>query len=384
MYKRHYRRFLKGLGGRLHFAAHSHHLWPDATRAAALACWDDAARLSDRKWEKVFGEVVPEAQRRAARVLGLSRPDHLAFAPNTHELLCRLLSCLDGSRAIRVLTTDGEFHSLRRQLARLKELPSVSVTEVPTEPFDGFEERFLKALRGGRWDFVYVSQVFFDSGFVVERLADIADAAPKRALLAVDGYHAFCAVPASLKGIERRAFYLAGGYKYAQAGEGACFLAVPPGCALRPLDTGWFADFSALEGAASGRVGYGPGGMRFWGATFDPSGLYRFNAALRWMAGLGLTVPKIHARVLALQERFLSRLGRGLGPLRRADLLTPVDRPARAHFLAFRIKGAAALSRRLAAAGVLTDVRADRLRFGFGLYHDESDVDELLRRLARL
>lgn len=383
MYKRHYRRFLRGLGGRLHFAAHSHHLWPDATREAALACWDDAARLADRKWDKVFGEVVPEAQRRVAGILGLSRPDHLAFAPNTHELLCRLLSCLDWSRPVRVLTTDGEFHSLRRQLARLRELPSVSVTEVRTEPFAGFEERFLKALKG-RWDFVYLSQVFFDSGFAVERLADVAEAAPKRALLAVDGYHAFGAVPTRLGGVERRAFYLAGGYKYAQAGEGACFLAVPPGCALRPLDTGWFADFSALEGAAPGRVGYGPGAFRFWGATFDPSGLYRLNASLRWMEGLGLSVPKVHAHVLGLQERFLSRLGRGLGPLRREDLLTPVDRPARAHFLAFRLKGAAALSRRLAEAGVLTDVRADRIRFGFGLYHDAGDVGELCRRLKKL
>jgi len=35
----------------------------------------------------------------------------------------------------------------------------------------------------------------------------------------------------------------------------------------------------------------------------------------------------------------------------------------------------------LHAAGVITDYRHDRLRIGFGLYHDEADVDELLRRL---
>ena len=36
----------------------------------------------------------------------------------------------------------------------------------------------------------------------------------------------------------------------------------------------------------------------------------------------------------------------------------------------------------LARAGVVTDSRGDRLRFGFGIYHDDGDVDELLRRVA--
>lgn len=50
---------------RLHFAAHSHHLWPDASYDGHLAAWNDAAELADRKWEKIFGEVVPEAGARS-------------------------------------------------------------------------------------------------------------------------------------------------------------------------------------------------------------------------------------------------------------------------------------------------------------------------------
>ena len=42
-------------------------------------------------------------------------------------------------------------------------------------------------------------------------------------LVVIDGYHGFCAVPTSLRAIEDRAFYLAGGYKYAMSGEGVCF-----------------------------------------------------------------------------------------------------------------------------------------------------------------
>jgi hypothetical protein len=37
----------------LHFAAHSHHFWPDVSREAQLEYWDDCAKLSDEKWEKV-------------------------------------------------------------------------------------------------------------------------------------------------------------------------------------------------------------------------------------------------------------------------------------------------------------------------------------------
>src|SRR5918998_873790 len=45
---------------RLHFAAHSHHLWPDLTQEAQLQAWDDAARLVDDKWEAILSEVWRE------------------------------------------------------------------------------------------------------------------------------------------------------------------------------------------------------------------------------------------------------------------------------------------------------------------------------------
>ena len=41
----HFSRFLGTEPDRLHFAAHSHHPWPDVTRDAQVQAWDDAARL---------------------------------------------------------------------------------------------------------------------------------------------------------------------------------------------------------------------------------------------------------------------------------------------------------------------------------------------------
>ncbi|HZB70164.1 MAG TPA: class V aminotransferase, partial [Sphingomicrobium sp.] len=108
-------------------AAHSHHLWPDASFDGQAECWQDAARLADRKWDRVMGEVWPEAQRNVAAELGTGAPDAVVFASNTHELLVRLVAAAPGRRPVRILTSSGEFHSARRQLARWAESGDVDV-----------------------------------------------------------------------------------------------------------------------------------------------------------------------------------------------------------------------------------------------------------------
>jgi selenocysteine lyase/cysteine desulfurase len=383
--KAHFSRFLAADPERLHFAAHSHHLWPDVTFEAQQQCWHDAARLADRKWETVFGEAYPAAQGHVARVLGLSQPETIAFGPNTHGFVLRLLSCLPPGQMIRVLTTDGEFHSFARQIRRLKEDGLARITHVPNEPFASFAERFAgQAARGG-YDLIYFSQVFYNSGYAVPDIAAlVGTVADEEALVVIDGYHGFLALPTDLSKIEDRVFYLAGGYKYAMAGEGAAFLHAPPGIAMRPRDTGWFAAFGALEQGEGATVAYAPEGARFLGATFDPVGLYRLNAVLAWLEALGLTVEAIHARVLALQEDFVAQLaGLQLDALRPDQLLVPPSEPNRGHFLTFRTQAAEAIHRRLLDAKVVTDTRGDRLRFGFGLYHDAEDIARLVRVLAR-
>jgi kynureninase len=384
--KTHFSRFLGAVPGRLHFAAHSHHPWPDVSFEAHQEAWLDAARLMDNKWDRVFGEILPQAQGHVARRLGLSDPATVAFAPSTHALVVRMLSCLP--EPVRILTTDAEFHSFARQARRLEEAGRAVVARVPAEPFGGFPDRLVSAASGGGWDLVFFSHVLFNSAYVVPAVNAAVAAVPDRdTFVVVDGYHGFMALPTDCSPIEGRAFYVAGGYKYAMAGEGACFMHCPPGYAQRPVDTGWFAGFSDLAAAPRpGEVAYAAGGSRFLGATFDPTGVYRFNAVQRWLDGLGLSVADIHAHVARLQAAFLDRLD----PLRFSGLnrttLVPGDGEVgeRGHFLTFRLPEAGKLYAALHAVGVVTDHRDDRLRFGFGLYHDDSDVDELCHRLASL
>ncbi len=96
-------------------------------------------------------------------------------------------------------------------------------------------------------------------------------------------------MPFSLAGLER-AFVVGGGYKYCQLGEGNCFLRVPPDCRLRPVVTGWFAEFERLEEKPTGDVAYPDDpGARFQGATYDPTSHYRASEVFDFFAERGLT-----------------------------------------------------------------------------------------------
>ena len=379
MLKEHFRRFLSADPERLHFASHSHHPWPDVTLGAQERAWLDAAHLADGKWEHIFDVVWPRAQEHVASELKLPSPRSIVFATNTHELVLRLLSCLEEHP--RIVTSDSEFHSFERQARRLEEDGLVEVVRVPSEPFRTFPERLVAEVRRAKTQLVFFSHVFFDSGAVVDELPRLIAELPPGPLVVVDGYHGFLAVPTDLSVAGERAFYLAGGYKYAMAGEGACFLHVPPSLELRPRNTGWFAAFGSLSQKVAGEVPYASGGARFLGATFDPSGLYRLNAVMRWRREVGLTTHKSRAHAFGLQRRFVEALREG--PIEREQLVVPLEAEGRGHFLTFRTGDAQKLAGDLGERRVVVDARGDRLRVGFGVYQDERDVDQMVERLSR-
>lgn len=374
-FKRLFSKSLAAVPSRLHMAAHSHHLWPDASFAGQVECWEDAARLADDKWGRVMGEVWPEAQAHVAAELGSGDPSAIVFAANTHDFLIRLAAAAPRrpGEPLRVLMSDGEFHSARRQMARWVEAGTIELTLVAAQPFDRFSERFLAASEHGAADLILVSQILFNSGRTFDWAEELAALArPEGPWVVIDGYHAFMAIDRSLgQSAARGAFYLAGGYKYAMAGEGMGLMHCPPGFGPRPPLTGWYAEFDDLT-AAPGTVGYAPDAMRFMGATFDPSALYRFNAVRRMLDEQGLTTARISAHVARLQEQLLEAIdGTALAG---SELLNPLDSGPHARFLAFRSSHAQRWNAELSEQGCVTDVRGNVLRIGLGLYHDEADI----------
>ncbi len=381
----HYSRFR--VGERLLLTGHSHQAWPDRARDGQLRAWDDAASQVDEKWQRAFA-VAERVKAGWARLLDDDSGSY-AFAANTHDLVVRLLSALPLAERPRLVTTDGEFHTIRRQLDRLAE-EGLEVVRLPAGDPPSLAEQ-LEAAVDDRTAAVLVSAVLFQSGRIVPGLAGVLAAAERHgAVLLVDVYHALGAVPYSLKaeGLER-AFVVGGGYKYCQLGEGNCFLRLPPGCQLRPVVTGWFAEFDLLSGeaetgrVAADRVAYGEGGARFAGATYDPTSHYRAVEVFDFFAEMGLT-PELLRRVSQHQIEILSRA------FDQLDVDPAIVRRPRAAlaeiggFLVLDAPRAGHLCRELRRRGVHTDSRGDKLRFGPAPYLSDAQLEDSMSLLGEV
>jgi kynureninase len=379
----HYQRFGVSDPARVLLTGHSHQAWPDVTFEAVQRAWLDAAAHADDKWALAFAQA--DAVRAGfAALLGESLAEATySLAPSTHDLLVRWLSALPYRARPKLVTTSAEFHTIRRQLMRLQE-EGVEVVVVPAYPAATVGARLARAT-DARTAAVLASAVFFDSAQIAGGLREAAVACDLHgAALLIDTYHALGALPFSLtdEGLSR-AYVVGGGYKYCQLGEGNCFLRAPAGCTLRPVFTGWFADFGALSAPdAHARVGYGGGGARFEGATYDPTSHYRAAAAFRFFAEQGMTP----ARLRALYQHQLHVLARAFDALDappallRRDLDTPLS--ALGGFLVLHSPRAADLHAAHKAAGVMTDYRGDRLRLGPAPYLRDDQLTDAIDRLG--
>lgn len=374
MYKKYYQHFLNANKNIQHYACHSHHYWPDVTRQATIQYWDDSAKLVDDKWDYIFGEKIPNVQKLIAKNLSLSHPEQIAFAPNTHELVTRLLSCFNPKSEIKVLTTDSEFYSFDRQINRLAEEGIVSVKKISTQPFDHFLDSMIHEIQNNHYDMIFLSHVFFNSGMVVNDLEKlVASVTNSNTMIVIDGYHGFMAVPTDLSKIEDRIFYLAGAYKYAQGGEGCCFLYSPKNSNYRPLYTGWFAGFGNLS-KDGGSTHYSNDGFRFAGSTMDFAALYRLEATLTLFENDGLSVEVIHKYIQNLQRNFRNHLLEIDHHYLCEKNILSVDYNNHGHFYTFAMPSdvhAKAMHDELKANGVQTDFRGNKLRFGFAIYQND-------------
>lgn len=377
---RHYTRFQ--VDRRLLFTGHSHQAWPDRAFAGQVRAWNDAAHFVDEKWERAMkaANAVREGYRRL-----LDDPTGLySLGTNTFELLVRLLSALPLQTRRRLVTTDAEFHSARRLFERLEET-GFQVVRVAAHPAEEVGAR-LAAVVDDRTAAVLASTVFFTSGQIADGF-DLTTAACRRhgATLVLDVYHQVNIVPFSVVRQDLEdAFILGGGYKYCQLGEGNAFLRFPADCSMRPVITGWFAEFGQLsDHREDDKVAYDTGHQRFAGATYDPTSHYRAAEVFSFFEEYNLH-PQLLRNVSQFQVERLCRLfdELDLDPDRiRRDRSVPVARVA--GFLALETKYAGTICKILRDAEMATDFRGDILRLGPAPYLSCRQLDRGMALLGQ-
>ena len=378
---RHYSRFR--VSERVLLTGHSHQAWPDVAFEAQRQAWLDAAEHVDDKWNRAF-EVADEVRAGYRRLL--DDPDgHIALGQNTHELVIRFLSALPLRDRPRLVTTDGEFHTIRRQIDRIEE-EGVEVVRVGVDASGMIGDRIVEAV-DDRTAAVLVSSVLFRDARIVEGLDEVARACARvGAELLVDAYHSLNAVPFSVAemGLEG-AFVVGGGYKYCQLGEGNCFLRFPRDCRLRPVLTGWFAEFGTLAGEpGEGGVSYGEGHLRFAGSTYDPVSHYRAAAVFAFFRGRGLSVERL--REISLAQ--VRRLAAGVDALDLDPALLSRNRDVRLSrrggFLTMDTPRAGEICCKLRGRGVYADFRGRVLRLGPAPYVTGEQLDEAVAVLGEV
>jgi kynureninase len=379
----HYSRFR--VAERLLLTGHSHQAWPDVTFDAQQRAWLAAAELVDDKWERA-AEVADEVRAGWRRLLNDADGD-IALGQNTHELVVRFLSAVPGvwgqaETWPKLITTDGEFHTIRRQLDRLAE-EGTDVVKVTARPVDTLAERLARVV-DDRTACVMVSSVLFETAEIVPNLEHLATTCTRHgAWLLADAYHHLNVVPFDLHGMGlSRAFVVGGGYKYCQLGEGNCFLRVPPDLELRPVLTGWFSEFGALADAHTDHdVRYGRGAARFAGATYDPTSHYRAEAVFAFHQQMGLTPETLRAvsqhQVSLLIEHFQAL---DLNPSKAAIVDMRPER--RGGFLAIRSPQATSLVSDLRKRGLFADARGEMLRLGPAPYLTDDQLVEAVKILG--
>lgn len=352
-----------GVSSKILLTGHSHQAWPNVAFNGIKKSWFDASEFIDYKWEKAFqkGDEV-----RAGFLKLMNDTDGLiALASNTHDLLLRFLSALDLKNRRKIVTTDMEFHTVRRQFDRLAE-EGVELIKVPAMPPESLSERLLSHI-DDKTACVIVSKVFYKNGRIVDNLGVIEKKCQQfGAELLIDAYHVLNVLPFDINKEElTNSFILGGGYKYCQLGEGNCFLRFPKNCTLRPIITGWFSEFNLLTSAKiSGEVPYGDGHFRFAGSTYDPVSHYRAAEVFSFFEKLELTpiiLREINLHQIEIMANIFDDLDLDTSVISR-DFDIPLSKSG--GFLVLKTKYAAEISAKLYEKGIYTDFREDNLRLG--------------------
>ncbi len=346
---------------RVLLTGHAHQAWPSCCFDGQQQAWLDASTFVEERWDNVFEKS--QRVRQHWKDLLDDPHGHIALAASVHDLVIRFISALPLKKRPRIVTTDGEYPSVSRQLNRLVE-EGVEIVRVQSEPSESVIERIQEAVND-KTSAVFISSVFYETGHRVFGLDELLETCNKTGtLLFIDAYHSINVLPFSVSkdGLED-AYIEAGGAKYCQLGGGNCFLRFPESCQLKPVIAGWFGYFDALEDTPDALpMMYGEGHALFDGSTYDATSHYRADEVFMFFKRHKLTPEFLHQvnihQVGLLLEEFEAR---EFNP-------NIIRHTTKAHsiggFISLETKYADQLCKLLRDRGVHTDRKKDLLRLG--------------------
>lgn len=376
----HYAHF--DVANRLMFSGHSHQAWPDVALEGLREGFLEAASLVDEKWSNAFHKT--EVLRSYLRHFYDDPDGKYTLSQNTHDVLVRLLSSFDWKNG-RIITTDGEFHTVFRQTKRLEDI-GVRVDRISVFPLESILDRFEQALKESA-TVAIVSRVFFSNALILNELPAIAKLCREKGVpLIIDDYHGTNVIPISLRESDMMdTFWLIGGYKYLQWGEGNCFLRFPKDCALKPVITGWFSTFGTLT-LDRNKVGiqFDDGDNLFLGGTYDPISQYRAAKVVGFFNEMGLDPSVLEHQYRSQVQMFLDAFRELDIPKGRLELLHDVPATSRGGFVALKSPVAGEIRTKLKEYGMFTDHRGEVLRIGFAPYISSTQIEESVRLIRKV
>jgi selenocysteine lyase/cysteine desulfurase len=349
---------------------------------AASRAGREALALKEKPWRitsQVYVSAVAEVRTLAARLFG-AREESVALTTGAGAAVNAVARGLELAEGDEVLLARHEFPSnelpwrwLTRRGVRVRHVDPDHATGAVTASRLAAEIgaatrvvafAHVSYLHGGR----------IDPGPVVEAARRVG------AVTVVDGSQAAGALPFDFggSGVD---VYTASGYKFLLGPYGTALGFFSPEVLDRLAvgDVNWWSvkgsdDFEHLPAAVELR----PGAQRY--DAHEPAAFFNllpFAESLRLLLEVGPAAVQAHAR--ALMDELLARLPEGYEPA------SPLAPEQRSHLLCVRaLSGEATVRahRRLAAAQVVTALRAGRIRVAPHVYSGRADLDRLLAGLA--
>jgi selenocysteine lyase/cysteine desulfurase len=305
----------------------------------AVALWrTGGARAAD------YDAAVESGRAAFARLAGVP-VDRVAIGASVSSLVGLVAAAVPAGA--RVLVATGDFTSVTWPFA-VQAGRGVTVTEC---------ELAVLGERAAEFDVVAVSVAQSVDGRLVD-LDALRAARASGTRVVLDVTQALGWLPVRLDWADA---VMCAGYKWLLCPRGAAWLAVHPELDLTPLHAGWYAGENPWTSVYGLPLRLADPAR---GLDSSPVWLSHVGAAvaLPWLAGLDLDAVRAHCVGLADTVR----AGLGLAP--GGSAIISLDRPDAAD--------------RLAAAGVVSTVRAGAVRLAFHLYNTADDVARVLDALT--